>query len=154
MSTPRRLAEAARNGDLAEVNKLIAQGAPLDAKWLWATDHPAEEATLGNEDWKTPLHHAVCFNHQDVVRALLAAGADVNMAAGVGVGRVNGGDSAAGVQAECVHFFRLEPSVLSRQGHPRSVPCSCFLFRGSADSIVSVTPHAACVRTDMALGPR
>lgn len=57
---------AARDGNLDEVNRLIASGADVNAK----------EDKYGVV-W-TPLHFACNHGHEDVINALLAAGADVN----------------------------------------------------------------------------
>jgi len=55
---------AAKHGDLAAVNALLAGGADPNARWPhWDSD-------------LTALHLAVLGNHPEVVRALLAAGAD------------------------------------------------------------------------------
>ena len=60
------LHDAARDGNLDEVNRLIANGADVNAK----------EDKYGVV-W-TPLHFACNHGHEDVVKALLAVGADVN----------------------------------------------------------------------------
>jgi ankyrin repeat protein len=54
---------AAGKGDLARVQELLAEGYPINA--------------FDDLSW-TPLHHAARGEHLDVVRHLLAAGADVN----------------------------------------------------------------------------
>ena len=60
------LHDAARDGNLDEVNRLIATGADVNAK----------EDKYGVV-W-TPLHFACNHGHEDVIKALLAAGADVD----------------------------------------------------------------------------
>ena len=59
----KKLIEAAGRGDVALVGQLIDQGASIDAVAL--------------DDW-TPLTRAATEGHLDVVRLLLAKGADVN----------------------------------------------------------------------------
>jgi ankyrin repeat protein len=63
--TPDReaLGVAAQAGDLTRVKELVALGCPLD-----------EFDDLG----KTPLHHAVENEHEDVVAFLIESGADLN----------------------------------------------------------------------------
>ena len=57
------LHQAAFAGDLIKVNRLIQQGAEVNARDQY--------------DW-TPLHDAVIQGHLDIVKALITAGADVN----------------------------------------------------------------------------
>jgi ankyrin repeat protein len=63
--TPDRdaLAAAAQAGDVARVKELVAHGCPLDGF---------------DELGKTPLHHAVEGEHENVVVFLIESGADVN----------------------------------------------------------------------------
>ena len=58
--TPSDLARAAREGRVAELDRLIAQGAVIDAP---------------DEAGRTPLMLATISGHADAVRRLLAAGA-------------------------------------------------------------------------------
>jgi ankyrin repeat protein len=54
----------AKHGDVAGVRWLLDHGADLNARWPhWDSD-------------VTPLHLAILGDHPEVVRALLAAGAD------------------------------------------------------------------------------
>lgn len=64
-----QLFQAIHRGDLAGVQKLIGQGAAVNAK-----------DTAG----RTPLMHAALYSTSDCVKSLLASGADVNAAAGDG----------------------------------------------------------------------
>ena len=91
------LHDAARDGNLDEINRLIANGADVNAKddgWIWTPLHPA--CKYGHEEvvkvlieagadvnaksstgWR-PLHEAISRGHESIVADLLAAGADVN----------------------------------------------------------------------------
>jgi len=60
---PERLHFAVQDGDLDEVRRLIASGAPLDHF---------------DEISRTPLHYAVDLERLDIAATLLDAGADVN----------------------------------------------------------------------------
>ncbi|MGH7620727.1 MAG: ankyrin repeat domain-containing protein, partial [Gemmatimonadaceae bacterium] len=62
--------EAAARGDLASVEAELARDPSL--------------ARAGNETGDTALHHAAKHNHMDVVRALVAAGADTDAVRGDG----------------------------------------------------------------------
>ncbi|MEO6082643.1 MAG: ankyrin repeat domain-containing protein [Umezawaea sp.] len=64
-----RLMGAVVRGDLAAVREHLADGAPVDAR------HPVRN---GFNDDHTPLLVATRDGHHDIVRELLAAGADVN----------------------------------------------------------------------------
>ena len=58
---------AAKQGDLAAVNTLLANGADPNQRWAhWDAD-------------VTPMHLAILANHPGVVRALLAAGAETTI---------------------------------------------------------------------------
>lgn len=63
------LSKAAKKGDLAKVEKLIAEGADIDASDF-----------RGN----TPIYHAASKGHAQVVEALAQAGADVDAENGFG----------------------------------------------------------------------
>lgn len=58
-----KLIEAATNGDAAGVATLLQQGA---------------DPTVRDSEWATPLGVAIVNGHEDVVRALIAAGVDPN----------------------------------------------------------------------------
>lgn len=66
----RDLIEAARRGDAAEIARLLAQGAAVDAR--------------DGAD-RTALHHATEGNHVAAALALIEAGADVNASDGVSI---------------------------------------------------------------------
>ena len=59
------LHEAAKEGSTEQVQKLINDGADVNAK------------EIGTGGW-TPLHYAVHNGHQEVAQVLVANGADVN----------------------------------------------------------------------------
>ncbi len=63
------LHEAAKNGDLAAVKRLIAEGADVNAR---------------NDKGETPLHHAAAWGSKDVVEQLISEGADVHTKDGRG----------------------------------------------------------------------
>ena len=58
------LFEAAKAGDLAEVKRLIAEGADVNVK---------------DEDGETALYKATGYNHKDIAKLLIEEGADVNV---------------------------------------------------------------------------
>lgn len=68
-SLGQQLLKAAEAGDLARVQALLAQGAPVDG------DPPDPKSPPSHD---SPLVRAACFGRLEVLRALLAAGADVN----------------------------------------------------------------------------
>ena len=61
------LYDAAKEGDLASVRRLIGQGANVNARYK-----------DGSNDSTTPLHAAAYKGHKDIVKFLVAQGADVN----------------------------------------------------------------------------
>lgn len=63
------LVQAAESGDLARVNALLAGGVQVNARV---------------EKGATALSSAACFGHEKIVRALIDAGADVNVTDGFG----------------------------------------------------------------------
>jgi ankyrin repeat protein len=69
----RDLIEAARRGDVAEIGRLLAQGANVDAR----------DGTN-----RTPLHHATEGNHIAAAVALIEAGADVNASDGASIDHI------------------------------------------------------------------
>ena len=72
------LHEAAGKGDLAEVERLLDEGADVNIK---------------DEGGATPLHAAAFGGHRDVIRLLMARGADVNA-------QDNDGDTPLGFAAD------------------------------------------------------
>ncbi len=64
-----RLMAAVTTGDLAEVDRLLAEGVPVDVRY---------PVLNGFNDAHTPLLVAARDGHGEIVRSLLAAGADVN----------------------------------------------------------------------------
>jgi ankyrin repeat protein len=58
------LLEAAKGGDLEDVKELIQRGVNIDSK---------------DKDGLTPLHHAVASDNLELLRLLIAGGADVNV---------------------------------------------------------------------------
>jgi len=91
------LHQAARAGDIEQVQKLLARWANVNAK-DWAGDTPLHEAAqygrknvaellikrsayvnAKNKDNDTPLHIAACYGHKATVILLIAHGADINI---------------------------------------------------------------------------
>jgi ankyrin repeat protein len=64
MTTDLRLHEAARDGDVAAIERLLAEGVPIDAQ---------------DADGRTPVMVATIERRTDAVRALVDAGADVDL---------------------------------------------------------------------------
>jgi ankyrin repeat protein len=94
-----RLHTAADQGDLAEVQRLIAKGHPVDTF----------ASALG---W-TPLHFAAVGGHLDVMKALLAAGADVDACEP----RRNGNTPLRQVAGECT--FAVAKALVDAGADPR-----------------------------------
>ena len=88
------LFQASEVGNVAEVKRLLAEGANVNARSKDTKDTPLHVAstkevavlllacganvnTANNYD-NTPLHIASFYGHKDVIRVLLAGGADIN----------------------------------------------------------------------------
>ena len=101
----RQLADAADQGDMAAVNLLIAE-------------HPGlVNATEGNPMDSTPLHFAAHNGHTDVIRVLLAHGANINARGFHGVTPLM--DAAAIGQTEAVTLLlanHADPSLKDYSG--------------------------------------
>jgi ankyrin repeat protein len=81
---------AAERGDLEEVRRLLATGAPVDA---------FDDLSL------TPLHYAVRRGHLEVAKALLDAGANVNAADEAKAGNTPLADVARDCSLEVARFL-------------------------------------------------
>jgi len=119
------LGEAAREGDLAEVNRLLESGADPDE---------------GDEDGVTALHFAAAAGHLEIVRALAEAGADLDLAEYDGdTALVNASEFG---RLEVVEYLVDHGADVTLEGARGDLPIKYARRRGHSD-VVKVLREAA-----------